>query len=180
MAKGTGAIRTLHGFEAALRQTTASITYIRASDFMENWAYAIPAAREEGVLPSGRRPLDAPMLTVSAADVGRLAADCLLEKWHGERIINLLGPEDYSPKQIAAALGSILHKHVQAVEIPREQLLPALMDGGFSADYAGRVVELYDWLNGAPVAFEPGVGQTRRGVTTVTEAFRAMGAGNGR
>ncbi len=179
LTKGTGAIRTLHDFEAALRRTKASITYIRASDFMENWAYAIPIARENGVLPSGREPLDGPMQTVSTMDIGRLAAECLLDPHEGERIINLLGPKDYSPRRIAEALGSILGKPVEAVPIPRDELLPALADGGFGADYAERVVELYDALNSGLISFEPEVGETRRGATTITDALRMMGAGNG-
>jgi len=179
LSKGTGAIRTLHDFEVALRQTQASITYIRASDFMENWIYAIPIARHDGVLPSGREPLDAPLQTVSTIDIGRLAAECLLDRHEGERIINLLGPEDYSPRQIAEALGAILGRNVEAVPIPRDELLPALADGGFGPDYARRVVELYDGLNTGLIAFEPGVGELRRGATTITEALRAMGAGNG-
>ncbi len=179
LAEGTGAIRTLHDFEAALRQTAASVTYIRASDFMENWAYAIPLARQDGILPSGRAPLDGPIQTVSTIDIGRLAAECLLDPHNGERIINLLGPEDYSPQQIAQALGNILGKPIEAVPIPHDELLPALTAAGFSADYAARVIEIYDWFNSGAVAFEPEVGDTRRGTTTVTEALRAMGAGNG-
>jgi len=179
LSKGTGAIRTLHDFEAALRQTKASITYIRASDFMENWAYALPIARHGGILPSGREPLDQPMQTVSTMDIGRLAAECLLDRHQGERIINLLGPRDYSPRQIAEALGTIIGKHVEAVPIPRDELLPALQEGGFGAEYARRVTELYDGLNSGVIGFEPGVGQTRRGITTIADALRMMGAGNG-
>ncbi|MBC8037092.1 MAG: NAD(P)H-binding protein, partial [Rhizobiales bacterium] len=179
LTDGTGAIRTLHDFEEALRRTDASITYIRASDFMENWAYAIPLAQQDGVLPSGRAPLEGPIQTVSTSDIGRLAAECLLDLHDGERIINLLGPEDYSPRDIALALGNILDKHVEAVPIPHDELLPALAGMGFSADYARRVAELYDGLNSGLIAFEPGIGETRRGTTTVAEAFKMMGAGNG-
>jgi len=179
LTEGTGAIRTLHDFEAALRQTSASITYIRASDFMENWAYAIPIADQDGVLPSGREPVNGPMQTVSTMDIGRLAAECLLDRRDGERIINLLGPKDYSPRQIAEALGGILNKPVEAAPIPRNELLPSLRDGGFGADYARRVVELYDGLNSGLIRFEPGIGETRRGTTTIDQALKAMGAGNG-
>lgn len=65
LASGTGLLRTLYDLEAALRRTKASATFIRAADFMENWASVLPVAREQGILPSVRMPLDAKVETVS-------------------------------------------------------------------------------------------------------------------
>ena len=176
LAEGTGVIRTLHDFEAELRRTRAEVTYIRASDFMENWAFAVPAVLEAGVLPSGRVPFDKPMLTVSALDIGRLAARRLLDPGD-DWILNLTGPADYSPIDLAEAFATVIGRQVQIVPLPREALLPAFLEAGIGPDYAQGLVEVYDGLNSGLIDFEPGVGVLVRGEVTLVEAVRAMVGG---
>jgi uncharacterized protein YbjT (DUF2867 family) len=176
LAQGTGVIRTLHDFEAELRRTRTEVTFIRASDFMENWAFAVPAALEAGVMPSGRVPFDKPMLTVSALDIGRLAARRLLDPGE-EWILNLTGPADYSPNDLAAAFATAVGRPVQIVPLPREALLPAFLEAGIGPDYARGLVEVYDGLNAGLIDFEPGVGVLVRGEVSLVEAVRAMVAG---
>ncbi len=174
LAEGTGVIRTLHDFEAELRATRARVTFIRASDFMENWAFAVPAVLEAGILPSGRTPFDRPMLTVSTLDIGRLAARCLLERPSAERVLNLTGPADYSPRDLAAAFADIVGRPVELVPLPREALLPAFLEAGVGPDYARGLVEVYDGLNSGLIDFEPRFGMLVRGEVRLTQAVRAM------
>lgn len=176
LAEGSGVIRSLHDLEAALRGAAPSITFIRATYFMENWAAMLPVAREQGVLPSLRQPIDAPGEIVSAADVGATAAACLLEPRDGERIINLIGPAEYSSQDAAKALSEVLGRPVEAVALPREAWVPTLTGAGLGADYAGEVAQMYDGINAGHVGFEPGVGETRRGTVTLADALRAVAA----
>ncbi|WP_309646197.1 NmrA family NAD(P)-binding protein [Phenylobacterium sp.] len=171
LARGTGVIRTMHDMEAALRRTSASVTFLRASDFMENWAFAAPIAIEHGVVPSGRTPLDGPMETVSTLDIGRVAAECLLDFRDGERVVNLLGPREYSPREVAEAYGRALGKLVEVAPLPRAALVPTYMEAGLGEDYARGLAEVYDGLNAGLIGFEPGVGETRRGSVTLDEAI---------
>jgi len=177
LADGTGMIRTLYDFEKALRGTAASITFLRAGDFMENWAPALPVARSEGALPSGRMPLDAPMETVSTEDIGRTAAALMLERVAGERIVNLLGPQDYSPLDAAAALSRLLDRPVTAVPGSRDDTIAALLTMGASRDYAEKVAEITDGLNAGRIFFEP-VGEKRRGDVTLEQALERLLAGS--
>ena len=174
LASGTGLLRTLYDLEAALRRTKASATFIRAADFMENWASALPVAREQGILPSVRMPLDAKVETVSTGDIGRTAAACLLDRQDGERVVNLVGPDEYSPQDAAAAFADVLGKPVEAVPMPHEARFPAYVEAGMGEDYARGLVELYDAVNAGVVDFEPGVGDTRRGSISLVEAVRKM------
>ena len=174
LSEGTGLIRTLYDLEQALRRTGVPTTFLRAADFMENWASVVPAVLAEGILPSARTPLDRKMETVSATDVGHTAAELLLSPHQGERIVNLFGPEDYSPNDAAAAFSTVLGKPVHAEPMPHEALLPAFLQGGLGEDYARGLAELYDSLRSGRLTFEPGVGETRRGSTTLIEAVRAM------
>ena len=171
--EGTGMIRTLYDFEKALRGSAASITFLRAADFMENWAPALPVARGEGVLPSGRMPLDRPAETVSTEDVGRTAATLMLDGVTGERIVNLFGPQDYSPLDAAAVLSRLLDRQVTAVPSSRDDTVAALLAMGSSSDYAEKVAQITDGLNAGRIFFEP-VGETRRGDVTLERALERL------
>jgi len=174
LSHGTGAILSLHDFEVALRQTDAAVTFIRPGDFMENWAPLLPLAAADGILPSVRLPLEAPMQTVSAVDVGRCAATCLAGGQPGDRVVNLLGPRDYSPQDVANALGQVLGRPVRVVPMPADQVVPALVEQGVGESYARGVAEIYDGLNRNRIGFEAGVGEDRRGSVDLVGAFQCM------
>jgi uncharacterized protein YbjT (DUF2867 family) len=171
--EGTGIVRALHDFEQALRGSAPSLTFIRATEFMENWGSVLGVAAEHGILPSMRQPLDAAGETVSATDVGRQAAAELVRPHEGERIVNLKGPAEYSPEDAAQALGQLLGKPVAAVPTPREEWEPGLVAAGLSASHARELAGLYDAMNAGRAAFEE-VGETRRGSVTLKEALAGL------
>lgn len=177
--EGTGIVRALHDFEVALRGSAPSLTLIRATEFMENWGSVLGVASEDGVLPSMRQPLDVRGETVSATDVGRLAAEALQQPHGGERIINLKGPDEYSPEDAAQALSELLGKPVTAVAPPREDWEGSLTAIGLGASYAKELAALYDAMNAGRAVFEP-VGETRRGSVTLRQALQAMLSGGPR
>lgn len=171
--EGTGIIRALHDFEQALRGVAPSLTFIRATEFIENWGSVIGVAAEHGILPSMRQPLDAAGDTVSAVDVGRQAAAELARPHAGERIVNLKGPAEYSPEDAAQALGELLGKPVMAVATPREEWEPGLVAAGLSASHAHELAGLYDAMNAGRAGFED-IGETRRGSVTLKEALARL------
>jgi NAD(P)H dehydrogenase (quinone) len=171
--EGTGIVRALHDFEQALRGSAPSLTFIRATEFMENWGSVLGVAAEHGILPSMRQPLDAAGETVSAIDVGRQAAAELVRPHEGERIVNLKGPAEYSPKNAAQALGELVGKPVAAVATPREDWEPGLVAAGLSASHARELAALYDAMNAGRAGFEE-VGETRRGSITLKEALAGL------
>ncbi len=171
--EGTGIVRALHDFEQALRGSAPSLTFIRATEFMENWGSVLGVAAEHGILPSMRQPLDAAGETVSAQDVGRQAAAELARPHEGERIVNLKGPAEYSPQDAAQALGELLGKPVSAVPTPREEWEPGLVAAGLSESHARELAGLYDAMNAGRIGFET-VGETRRGSVTLKEALTAL------
>jgi uncharacterized protein YbjT (DUF2867 family) len=141
---------------------------------MENWAAMLPAAREAGVLPSAKLPLDAPSETVSAADVGHTAAVLLLEPRPGTRIVNLAGPAEYSAVDAAAILSKLLGKPVTAVPSSRAEVIAGLQAAGAGADYAEKLADLYDAINAGRMGFPPGSGETRRGSITLEDVLRRL------
>ncbi|MDR4470440.1 MAG: NAD(P)H-binding protein [Nitrospira sp.] len=114
---GTGPIRAVHYGEEKLRGSAQHLTILRPSYFMENWAPVIGAAKAQGVLPTYIAPqVKVPM--TSTKDIGRIGAERLIASGQGLQIVEMAGPEDYSPDQVASTLGEILGKTVTAQHAP--------------------------------------------------------------
>jgi uncharacterized protein YbjT (DUF2867 family) len=110
--------RTL--MEQALSELPMPVTFLRPGWFMENAAWDVGPARDEGLVHSFLQPLDKPVPMVATADVGRVAAQLLQETWSGKRVVELEGPQRVSPNDLAAAFAEILGRPVRAEAVPRE------------------------------------------------------------
>ena len=106
--------------EKAIGDLSIPITFLRPAWFMENCRWDVAPARETGVVPSFLQPLDKPVPMVATADIGKLAAGLLQEKWEGHRVIGLEGPTRVTPNQVATTLAKILGKPVRMKVVPRE------------------------------------------------------------
>ena len=157
-ADGTGPIVSLHDAEATLGRTlaeggrTRGVTFLRAAYFMKNWAIALQAIGE-GILPTfllAERAI--PM--VATGDIGRAAARLLAEGGTGERVIQLAGPREYSPRDVAGALGRILGKPVVAQQHPDEAMAGALLAAGMTPEVSRLFQELTHGINTGRVAWE--------------------------
>src|SRR5205823_4581228 len=94
---GTGPIVTVHRLEEKLAATGVPLTAVRAAYFMENWGGVAPVAKGDGILPSMITPGRAVSM-VATADIGRVAAEALLQGAGAPRLIELAGPRDYAPE----------------------------------------------------------------------------------
>lgn len=106
--------------EKELATLPMPIAFLRAAWFMENSAWDVAPARENGVMPSFLQPLDRPVPMVAVDDIGALGAKLLLEEWQGVRIIELEGPERITPNRIAAAFARALGRDVKAEAVAAE------------------------------------------------------------
>ncbi len=96
------------------------ITFLRPAWFMENSAWDVAPARENGVIPSFLQPLDRPVPMVGTADIGRVAAELLQERWTGKQVVELEGPRRISPNEIAATFAELLGRPVRMEVVPRD------------------------------------------------------------
>ncbi|MBI0329410.1 NmrA family NAD(P)-binding protein [Burkholderia plantarii] len=110
--------RTL--MEQALREMPMPVTFLRPGWFMENAAWDVASARDDGVIASYLQPLDKPVPMVATADVGRVAADLLQQTWSGVRIVELEGPRRVSPNDLASSFASVLDRPVRAEVVDRQ------------------------------------------------------------
>jgi uncharacterized protein YbjT (DUF2867 family) len=110
--------RTL--MEDALREIDLPVTFLRPAWFMENAAWDVASARDEGVFRSFLQPLDKPIPMVATRDIGNLAADLIRQEWNRSRIVQLEGPSRVSPNNLASAFALALGRDIRTEAIPRD------------------------------------------------------------
>lgn len=167
---GTGPIVTVHRAEERLRATGVKLTALRAAYFMENWGGVAAPARASGVLPSMIAPGRAASM-VATADIGGVAAEALLEGERAPELIELAGPRDYTPEEVAAAFGAALGKRVQVVPVPEEGIEPALAQAGFKPKLAALFREMNAGFNRGSIHWS---GTPRRGRVGIEDVVRGL------
>jgi len=170
---GTGIIMTARAGETALRRAGVTSTFLRAAYFAENWGAVLPVAKQDGVLPSFI-PAELRVPTVSTVDIGTLAAEALLDGPRGERILELSGPTDVTPNEVAATVSKILAKPVKLVEAPLAAVVPTFTSFGVSSDVASLFQGMYEGFIAGRIPFEGGKAEARRGTTSLEETLKKL------
>lgn len=170
--EGTGPIRAARYGEQQLGAAATQLTVLRPSSFMENWAPGLGAAKAQGVLPTFLAP-GAKIPMISTRDIGRIGAERLMAGGRGRHVVELAGPEDYSPDQVAAALGTILGRTVTTQQAPLSAVVPTFKSFGFSDEAAKLFEEMYAAFAGGAIRYE--FPQTLiRGTVALSDALRGM------
>ncbi|MBA1345608.1 NAD(P)H-binding protein [Rhizobium sp. WYCCWR 11146] len=170
----TGITSLFRAMEERFRRCSTRVSFLRSAEHMENWARYLKIAGKTGVMPSMHQPLERSFPTVSAADIGDMAADLLLvDQDHGPspRIVHGEGPREYTALEIAAAVGRLSTRRVVAHELPRADWPATLIRAGLSESYADLIVRLGDAHNKGLIGAEAGVGEIRRGRTGLSAAL---------
>ena len=170
--QGTGPIRAVRYGEQKLGSVAKNLTILRPCSFMENWAPVLGAAKDQGVLPTFLAP-DVKIPMISTKDIGWVAAERLMAGGKGRRVVELAGPEEYSPADVAAALSRIFGRAVSAQSAPLSAVVPTLKSFGFSDEAATLFEEMYTAFSRGAVGYEH-PDSLGRGRVTLAEALRAM------
>lgn len=170
LPSGTGPIAALHVAERELAAVTA-LTAVRAAYFIENFGAVLPAARD-GVLPSFL-PADLAFDAVATVDIGRTAAQALLDGPGGTRVIELAGPARITTNEAAATLARLLGRDVQVQVAPTSAVVPAFTSMGVGATMARLYQEMYEAMIGGRLGWEGRVPLTR-GSTGLEPVFRGL------
>ena len=169
---GTGPILSVHNAEQQLRASGLAATFVRPGYFVENWGAVLHPVKSDGVLPSFIAA-DQQVAMNSTADIGKAVAQALLDGPRGVRVLNLAGPVDVSPNDVAAAFSRILAKPVAVVEAPLEAVVPTFTSFGLSAEISALYRELYEAMKAGKVTAEPGH-ELVRGATPLETTLRAL------
>ncbi len=154
LSSGAGVIFTLYLLEQAFENSDIPTTFVRPPSFMENWNSVLDTVKSEGILPSFFQPLDKKIPQVSVEDIGRIAAEAMLENSEGVQIKKLAG-FPYSPNDVAEAFSKVLGKEVKAVAVPEEQWLE-IMETFASRRNAEAYKEMFQVVNSGFLTFETG------------------------
>jgi NAD(P)H dehydrogenase (quinone) len=171
---GIGLITTLRLMEEAFQPLPIASAFLRAGWFMENTQWDIPSARDEGKLNSFLQPLNQPVPMVATADVGRVAAETLLSSWSGNRFIEVAGPKDYSPVEIAETFEKLLHRRVAAVAVPRDTWVQTFVSQGTPLDRTSPRVEMLDAFNSKRIHFGVQGTEHVRGTVRLEEVLEPL------
>lgn len=174
---GTGITMLFHALEARLRRLSNDLIFLRSAEHMENWSRVAGFAARTGVLPSLHHPLTKLFPTISAPDLGRIAADLLLSPRSGGSsvcIVHAEGARRYTPQDVAAALAVLSGRDIVAHALEREKWDATLAASGLSPGAARLVTELYDAHNAGRINAEAGVGEIRHGTTELVDALRPL------
>ena len=167
---GTGPITALHAAEKAFAAIPgAAFSFLRAGYFLENVGGSL-GQLDQGILPSFT-PAKHAFPAVATVDIGRLAAQLLVEGTKKNQIVELGSPATF--EGFAAALSKVTGKPIKVAEAPIEAMAGVLTGHGFTEELAGLFVEMTRGINSGKVAFEG----THRSVPASTSAetvFRGL------
>jgi len=170
--EGTGPIRAARYGEQKLGTAVQNLTILRPCYFMDNWAPGVDMAKGQGVLRTFIAPA-AKIPMISTKDIGRVGAERLITGGKGKQIVELAGPEEYSPGQAAAALSQILGKSVSTQLSPLSSVAPTFKSFGFSDEAAKLFEEMYTSFSKGTIGYEHPASLVR-GTVTLAEALRGM------
>lgn len=170
---GTGPIISLHDAELIFRDYPGALTVLRPGSFMDNWQAELGQVKQHGLMPSFHT-VDHKLPMISTLDIGRIAAESLLKPVAHRRVLELAGPEDYSPADVAETLSAILGKPVSAQPAPLDAVVLTFQSFGFSENAAELMRELYAGANSDLVAYEGGAAEFRRGTVSLREGLEHL------
>jgi NAD(P)H dehydrogenase (quinone) len=156
--------------EQALRQLTTPVTTLRPAWFMENFAWDVASARDEGVLQSFLQPLARAIPMAATVDIAREAADLLMQTWSKGRIVELMSAE-VAPDAAAATFARIFGRTVTARAVPRESW-GSLFKAQGMRDPVPRI-QMLDGFNEGWLAFEDPA-RVVQGSTTLETVLRGL------
>ena len=158
--------------EQALQDLSAPITFLRPAWFMENASWDVTPAVTSGVIPSFLQPLDKPVPMVATADIGRVAAELLQEKWSGRRVVELEGPQRVTPNEIAATFAALLGRPVQMAAVPRDTWESLFLSQGMKNPTPR--IQMLDGFNQGWIEFENGRPGSRKGNVSLQSVLQSL------
>lgn len=163
-------------FEERLSQLPGHKLFLRSAEHMQGWGRAIPAAIASGTLPSFHDPVDMPFPTISAPDLGLIAADLLLRPTSEKdlEVVHAEGPRRYSAINVARALSELLGRQINVEAVHRSQWKETF-ESVMSASLAELLIKANDAQNkGGLVDVEPNSHEVRYGTTQLIDALRSL------
>jgi NAD(P)H dehydrogenase (quinone) len=163
--------------ERALGGLSVSTTFLRPAWFMEHCRWDVAPAREQGVIPSFLQPLNKRVPMVATADIGRVAAGLLQERWSGRRVVELEGPQRVAPNEIASTFAKLLGRPVRMEAVPREFWEDLFKSQGMKNPTPR--IRMLDGFNEGWIDFDHGETGSLKGSVNLEVVLKALIEGEG-
>lgn len=131
----TGNLMISHWLEQAFDDLPIETMFIRPAYYYSNWLAYIDVAKEYSVLPTFFAP-EQKIPMVSPQDVACFAASAMTTPAFTEKVVELVGPQDYSVQEVAQIYAQCFGQDITTQQTPKEQWVPTLIEAGFSEDAA--------------------------------------------
>ena len=169
--EGNGVLTALAEMEVKLNQLDeVNVLHLRPSFYMENAFYSLDLIKHKGIngLPTNG---DHPFPMIATKDVAEVIADKLTHfDVSGKVVLPLLGPRDYSLRELTAQLGAAIGQpNLPYVQFTPEETKAGVLASGGSASFADRYVELSMAFDRGLLNYEQRTTQTT--TPTTVEAF---------
>ncbi len=117
------------------------LVYLRGAFFMDNLLQGVGQIAESDTFAWPFVP-DRPTPMVAAGDIGKRAAELLVDRFSGPRVQELLGPRDYTMAEAVRILGSAVGKpEVRYIQVPYEDVRKGMIGAGMSPSFADALLE---------------------------------------
>lgn len=126
-----GDLNTLFELETGLQAQPVPFAIIREAYYFSNWDALLQLALKSGKLPT-MLPADLKIPMVAPDDLGRVAAQLLMQPVNATGTIHVEGPQTYSPRDVASAFSQALDRTVEVAVTPREEWEESFKKLGFS------------------------------------------------
>ena len=171
----TGNILTAHTLEEALKETAPQVVMVRCASFTENWLSSVTAVKsgQSPVLGSMLQKLDRKLPHIATDDIGRVVAEYLTKATVDKLvIIELEGPEDYSPNDVAQVTSQVLSKTVPAVAMSEEMMRGLFEKLGWSKKTIDNYIEMMKGFDDDTIRWTTGENVLRiKGRVTLAQAL---------
>ena len=174
---GLGLITSTHLLEKALLPLGLNLVVLRAAWFMENFVHDLQSVRYSSELDSYLQPADKPFAMIATDDIGITAAHLLTEPSTSistPRRLELAGPRDYTPTDVAAAFAAALSQTVNLKLIPRDAWVGQFIAQGMPEDRTAPRVDMFDGINSGHIHFGVPGTEPVRGTTELEIVLRQL------
>ncbi|CAF3463342.1 unnamed protein product [Rotaria sp. Silwood1] len=176
-SSGTGNILTTHILEETLKGTAPQIVIIRCAWFMENWFKSVSAVKlgQSPVLGSMLQKLERKIPQVATDDIGRVAAEYMTKPAQAvDRmiIVELEGPEPYSPNDVAQIVSKALGKNIHAAAMTEEMIRGLFGKVGWPKETVDNWIEMVQGFDNDTICWTTNGNVTReKGTRTLDEVL---------
>jgi len=154
----TGNILTAHTMEEILKTSAPQVVMVRPTAFMENWLHGASAVKsgQSPVIGSMFKKLDRKIPHIATDDIGRVSAEYMTKPKNEVDnlvIIELEGPEPYSPNDVAKVTSEALGKPVSAVAMSEEMMRGLFENFGWPKTTGDNWIEMFQGFDDGTICW---------------------------